>query len=209
MLGLGVVCIFLFNLFVFSLDSLYFLFMFAPYLLNNLLKYTDMTLQEFNHRMFSFNDSLMFYSKSLTSNNDDAKDLLQDTYLKALKNKDKFDPSTNMKAWTHVIMKNTFINNYRKSLRDNTVIDNTQDLYYLNNSQKDSGINPEHEYSYNDILNKLEGLDDDFNIPFLMNIQGYKYKEIAEEMDLPIGTVKSRIFLTRKKLMGQLSEYHN
>ena len=79
-----------------------------------------MTLHEFSHRMLGLQDSLQYYAYSLTANNNDADDLLQDTFFKVLSNKEKFDPATNMKAWAYTIMKNTFINNYRKAKRANT-----------------------------------------------------------------------------------------
>jgi len=168
-----------------------------------------MTLQEFNHRMISLQDNLQYYAFSLTSNGDDAKDLLQDTFFKALSNKDKFDPSTNMKAWAYTIMKNTFINNYRKAKRANTVIDDSQDLYYINSNQKDHSINPDSHYNHGEIMKTIRELDDEQRIPFERHIEGYKYKEIADELNLPIGTVKSRIFLTRKKLAEKLDDYKN
>ena len=168
-----------------------------------------MTLHEFNHRMLGLQNSLQYYAYSLTSNNDDADDLLQDTFFKALSNKEKFDPSTNMKAWTYTIMRNTFINNYRKAKRSNTIIDDSQDLYYINSNQKHLSINPDSHYNHGEIMKAIRELADDQRIPFEKHIEGFKYKEIAEEMNLPIGTVKSRIFLTRKKLSDKLREYQN
>lgn len=168
-----------------------------------------MTLQEFNHRMISLNENLQFYALSLTANQDDADDLLQDTYLKAISNRDKFDPSTNMKAWTYTIMRNTFINNYRKSRRVNTVMDDSQEMYYVNSNQKDVSIDPEASYNQAEIMKAICSLDYEQRIPFERHLAGYKYKEIADEMQLPIGTVKSRIFLTRQKLAEQLKDFRN
>lgn len=168
-----------------------------------------MTLKEFNHRIISLQDSLQYYAYSLTTSTDDAKDLLQETFFKAVSNKDKFDPATNMKAWAYTIMKNTFINNYRKMKRSNTVIDDSQDLYYINNNQKQHSIDPDSHYNHGEIMKAIRELDEDQRIPFERHIEGYKYKEIAEEMKLPIGTVKSRIFLTRKKLSEKLKDYKN
>jgi RNA polymerase sigma-70 factor (ECF subfamily) len=183
--------------------------MFALYLLNTLSNLDDMTLQEFNHRMIGANQSLTNYSLSLTSNKDDANDLLQDTYLKVLTNKDKFDPSTNMKAWTHVIMKNTFINNYRKSRRENNLHDYTDDSYYINQGQTNHSYNHEYDYDSGKIMEHVKGMDNDQSSVFIMNMKGYKYKEIAEKMNLPIGTVKSRIFLTRRKIAERFKDYSN
>ncbi len=168
-----------------------------------------MTHQEFKFKITSIEDSLTGYSKSLTKNNEDAKDLLQETYLKALLNKDKFDPSTNIKAWTYVIMKNIFINSYRKAKRQNMFIDNTDDQYHINSHHSSYSTSPEYEYEHNEIMSKIKQIDKDQHSVFLMNLEGYKYKEIAENMDLPIGTVKSRIFLTRKKIINKFKEYQN
>lgn len=168
-----------------------------------------MTLHEFNHRIIGLQENLQYYAYSLTSNGDDANDLLQDTFFKALSNKDKFDPSTNMKAWAYTIMKNTFINNYRKAKRANTIMDDSQDLYYINCNQKNKSIDPNSHFNHGELLKTINGLDDVQRIPFEMHIEGFKYREIAEELELPIGTVKSRIFLTRKKLAEMLKEYQN
>ena len=95
-----------------------------------------MTAVEFNHQLTSLEDALERFAMSLTTNRDDAKDLVQETYLKALSSKDKFIEFTNFEAWAYTIMKNTFINNYRKAVRQNTIVDTTKDLYYLNNSKE-------------------------------------------------------------------------
>ncbi|MFW5645112.1 MAG: sigma-70 family RNA polymerase sigma factor [Bacteroidota bacterium] len=166
-----------------------------------------MTAMEFNNELINMEDSLERFALSLTSDRDEAKDLLQETYLKALTYRDKFQEFTNLKAWAYTIMKNTFINNYRKSVRENTTVDNTKDLYYLNNSKESHLIKPDSEYSYKEINKAIEALDDEFKVPFKLHTEGFKYKEIAEKLDLKIGTVKSRIFFTRKKLMESLKDY--
>lgn len=166
-----------------------------------------MTAMEFNNELINMEDSLERFALSLTSNREEAKDLLQETYLKALTYRDKFQEFTNLKAWAYTIMKNTFINNYRKAVRENTTVDNTKDLYYLNNSKESQLIRPDSEFSYKEINKAIDALDDDFKIPFKMHTEGFKYKEIADKLDLKIGTVKSRIFFTRKKLMDSLKDY--
>ncbi len=166
-----------------------------------------MTAMEFNNELINMEDSLERFALSLTSDRDEAKDLLQETYLKALTYRDKFQEFTNLKAWAYTIMKNTFINNYRKAVRENTTVDNTKDLYYLNNSKESHLIKPDSEYSYKEISKAIEALDDEFKVPFKMHTEGFKYKEIADKLDLKIGTVKSRIFFTRKKLMESLKDY--
>lgn len=166
-----------------------------------------MTAMEFNNNLISLEDSLERFALSLTSNREEAKDLLQETYVKALTYRDKFEEFTNMKAWTYTIMKNTFINNYRKSKRENTTLDNTKDLFLLNITKESPLMNPDSEYSLKELTRAVNSLDDDFRVPFIMHTKGYKYKEIAEKLNLKIGTVKSRIFFTRKKLMESLPEY--
>ncbi len=166
-----------------------------------------MTTLEFNTKLISLEDNLERFALSLTSNREEAKDLLQETYLKALTYSDKFVEFTNLKAWAYTIMKNTFINNYRKSVRENTTVDNTKDLFLLNNYRESQLVRPDSEYAYKEINKAVDALEDEFKIPFRMHTEGYKYKEIAETLGLKIGTVKSRIFFTRKKLMEALQDY--
>lgn len=168
-----------------------------------------MTAIEFNHKLTSLQDNLHYFAMTLTSNSEEAKDLVQDTYVKALTNRDKFEDNTNLKAWTFTIMKNTFINNYRRSLRTNAIIDTTEDLYFIN-LPREAGIpSPESTLSHKDIKKRVDALDDDQRIPFEMHTQGYKYKEIAETLQISIGTVKSRIFFGRRKLMDNLKGFHS
>jgi len=104
-------------------------------------------------------------------------------------------------------MKNTFINNYRRRVKENIIIDNTQDLYYINQPSDKGYISPESSYSVEEIEMTIESLRDEFKVPFRLYLDGYKYKEIADELGLKIGTVKSRIFFTRQRLMQVLKDY--
>jgi RNA polymerase sigma-70 factor (ECF subfamily) len=167
-----------------------------------------MTAIEFNYQLTGLSDNLEKFALSLTSDIDDAKDLLQETFLKAISYRDKYSDNTNLKAWTYTIMKNTFINNYRKAVKANTTFDNTKDLYYLNGNEDSGFDNPDVSYSTKEIEKKIELLEDEYKIPFRMHVQGFKYKEIANNLNLKIGTVKSRIFFARKKLMGALNDYN-
>jgi RNA polymerase sigma-70 factor (ECF subfamily) len=103
-------------------------------------------------------------------------------------------------------MKNIFINNYRRAAKTRTIIDGTKDLYYVNLPQVSSGRVAEAKMNEKEIYKAVEELEDEFRIPFEMYFEGYKYKEISEHLNLPIGTVKSRIFLARKQLMHQLAD---
>ncbi|MDE6294491.1 MAG: sigma-70 family RNA polymerase sigma factor, partial [Muribaculaceae bacterium] len=109
--------------------------------------------------------------------------------------------------WIFTIMRNIFINNYRQSVRQATVVDKTEDLYLLNVSQ-DSGLNtPEGSYAVREISEAVNAFSDEYRIPFNMYVAGYKYHEIADKLGLPLGTIKSRIFFARKKLRSQLGDY--
>ena len=168
-----------------------------------------MATKEFETKLMSLQANLLNFAYMLTSNRDNAYDLLQDTTLKALDNESKYVDNTNFKGWVFTIMRNIFINNYRRVSRSATVVDQTEDLYHLNLSQ-DSGLEtPEGSYSAGEITAAINAFSDDYRIPFSMHVAGYKYSEIAERMGLPLGTVKSRIFFARKKLQDQFSDYRS
>ncbi len=166
-----------------------------------------MTIMEFNGRLIGLEVPLTRFALKLTTNRDDAEDLLQDTFLKAITYRNNFEESTNLKAWTYTIMKNTFINNYRKNARQNTVFDNTKDLYFLSRNCDTSNVEPDSIFREKEINGIIEQLNNELKIPFRMYIQGFKYKEIADILGLKIGTVKSRIFFSRKKLTEMLEDY--
>lgn len=168
-----------------------------------------MTAVEFNYQLVNLEDNLERFALSLTSDRNQAKDLLQETYLRALTYREQFTDNSNLKAWTFTIMKNTFINNYRKSKKENTTIDSTKDLYYLNKPEDSGFSKPDAHISLEEINKNIDALEDEFRIPFQMHTSGYKYKEIADALNLKIGTVKSRIFFSRKKLMENLKEYQS
>jgi RNA polymerase sigma-70 factor (ECF subfamily) len=166
-----------------------------------------MTAVEFQHKLVSLESNLERFAYSLTLNREDAKDLLQETFLKALTYRDKFTHNDNFKAWAYTIMKNTFINNYRRNIRQNTHRDQTKEGYFLNQPKAMGFDDPDSAFSTKELTRNVEQLDDEFRIPFKMHHEGFKYKEIADELNLNIGTVKSRIFFSRKKLMERLQDY--
>ena len=150
---------------------------------------------------------MLNFAYMLTSNRDDAYDLLQDTTLKVLDNEDKYTDNTNFKGWVFTIMRNIFINNYRRASRAATIVDTTDNLYHLNLSQ-DSGLeSPEGSFGAKEITAAINEFSDEYRIPFSMHMAGYKYNEIAEKMNLPLGTVKSRIFQARRRLQTRFSDY--
>lgn len=162
---------------------------------------------KFQQSLMALQSNMLNFAYMLTSNRDDAYDLLQDTTLKALDNEEKYAEGTNFKGWVFTIMRNIFINNYRRGVRAATVVDTTDNLYHLNLSQ-DSGIeSPEDSYGATEISAAIAEFPEEYRIPFSMHVAGYKYNEIADHIGLPLGTVKSRIFTARKKLQERFSDY--
>lgn len=161
----------------------------------------------FERDLVSVQSDLLHFAFKLTSDADDAYDLMQETSLKALDNREKYTPETNFKGWLYTIMKNIFINSYRKATRDNTFIDKTDNSYHINLGA-DCGFEfTESAYDLKEIHRAVHKLPKEYRIPFAMHISGFKYKEIALKLGLPIGTVKSRIFFTRQKLQNELKDF--
>ncbi len=166
-----------------------------------------MAPESFQTKLMSLQSNMLNFAYMLTSNRDDAYDLLQDTTLKALDNSEKYVENTNFKGWVFTIMRNIFINNYRRVSRTATVIDQTDDLFHLNMSQ-DSGIeSPEGSFGAQEITDAINQFPDKYRVPFTMHVAGYKYNEIADEMGLPLGTIKSRIFFARQQLQERFADY--
>ena len=166
-----------------------------------------MKSSEFQTKLMALQSNMLNFAMMLTSNRDNAYDLLQDTTLKVLDNADKYAENTNFKGWVFTIMRNIFINNYRRVSRQATVVDQTEDLYHLNLSQ-DSGLEtPEGSFGANEITAAINEFPEEYRIPFSMHVAGYKYNEIAEKMNLPLGTIKSRIFFARKRLQVRFADY--
>lgn len=166
-----------------------------------------MNQSQFTCELLELKNKLYYYAISLTSAPDQADDLLQDTLLKVLIFRDKFREDTNFKAWVYTIMKNTFINDYRRNVKTRNIFDNSNHDFFTMLSKDEVYPAPDSLYITYEIHKTIDALKDEFRIPFNLFLEGYRYKEIAEQLDLPLGTVKSRIFFTRKKLLRSLSEH--
>ena len=166
-----------------------------------------MSALTFNDRLLKMSDVLEYFALSLTKNREDAQDLLQETMVKAIRYQDKYQPNTNMKAWLHTIMKNTFINQYRKMKRANTVITTQDNVDVLDFVPAATEYTPESVRATKEINKVIDALDDNTRVPFTMHLKGFKYKEIAEHLNIPIGTVKNRIHIARKQLKEKLRTY--
>ena len=162
----------------------------------------------FNHRVKDQYNPLRNFALRLTRNIEDAIDLTQETMLKAFVNKEKFRDGTNLKAWLHTIMKNIFINNYRRMINGQVVSDDTENQYYLNSYPHYSGNLGERKIMMDDINEAIQSLSENLRVPFLMAFEGYKYEEIATHLSVPLGTVKIRIHNARKKLKNRLRDYN-
>ncbi|MCI5081103.1 MAG: RNA polymerase sigma factor [Saprospiraceae bacterium] len=164
---------------------------------------------EFYNRFDKMAALLHSFAYTLTKNVEDAKDLYQETAFRAMTNREKFRPGTNFKAWLFTIMKNIFINNYRKKTKANTIMDSTDNMYYINSGSVSISNGAESSIMMQELTKMIAELDDSIKIPFLMHYQGYKYQEIADHLDLPLGTVKSRIFFARKELKSMIGKRYS
>jgi RNA polymerase sigma factor (sigma-70 family) len=164
-----------------------------------------MTAIEFNSQVTGLYKTLELFTRRFTNDHDEALDLVQETVLKAFKYRDKYTHNTNLKAWLFTIMRNTFINNYRKASKMKSTIDTDQELYYLSVEDKSNFATPDQKLQYKEIENSIKKVKKDFRVPFEMHVQGYKYNEIADKLGIPLGTVKTRIFYARKEIQKHLN----
>lgn len=162
-----------------------------------------MTATDFNYLVSRHTDFLRPYAISLTNDHEDAKDLYQETMLRALMNKDKYEFGTNLKAWLYTIMRNIFINNYRRNKKFSKVENETASEFYINESRTVSNSGWQH-LRMREIKTAIDKLPNVFRLSFELYYTGYKYQEISELLNEPLGTVKSRIHFARKMLVAQL-----
>ena len=162
---------------------------------------------EFDALVVQQSDSLKSYAKNFTRDHDDANDLVQDTLLKAVTYFKNFREGTNLKGWLYTIMKNTFINNYRRVVKTNALITQEEDItnsHLVVSATRNGG---ENKFIMDDIKKALSRLSDEYYVPFTMYFEGYKYNEISEYLNIPIGTVKTRIHVARKTMKKTLDTY--
>jgi RNA polymerase sigma-70 factor (ECF subfamily) len=166
-----------------------------------------MSVIEF-HQMFQGNtDFLKPFAIKLTRDPEAAKDLYQETLYRALANYTKYNEGTNIKAWLFTIMRNIFINDYRRKTRQQTVFDNSPGDFLLNNRQTTVINEAEGVLKQKEINKAIHNLPAIFRTPFLLYLDGHRYHEIAAALNEPLGTIKSRIHFARKLLKEQISQY--
>lgn len=166
-----------------------------------------MSALEFDQTLIRNSDYLKPFAMTLTRDMESAKDLIQETLFRALANREKYNDGTNIKAWLYTIMRNIFINNYRRSAKQNTIFDNTPNDYLLDYNQFTTANDAEANLSLKEVKEAIHELPEIFKNPFQMYFDGYKYYEIADVLGEPLGTIKSRIHFARKLLKEQLARY--
>ena len=166
-----------------------------------------MSTLEFNHLLLSNSDYLKPFAITLTRDTETAKDLLQETMYRALANKEKYNFGTNIRAWLYTIMRNIFINDYRRKAKQNTVFDSTPNEFLLNYNQSTVANKAEINLEIKDIQAAVYQLPEIFRNPFMLYFEGYKYHEIAILLTEPLGTIKSRIHFARKLLKEQITRH--
>ncbi len=166
-----------------------------------------MSAAEFNQLLLGNADPLRPFAVSLTHDQEIAKDLFQETLYRALTNQDKYSIGTNIKAWLFTIMRNIFINDYRRKSRQRTIFDNGTNEIVINSGKIIVSNVGEISLQLNEIHKAIYQLPQIFKIPFLLYFEGYRYHEISESLNEPLGTIKSRIHFARKQLKEQINRY--
>jgi RNA polymerase sigma-70 factor (ECF subfamily) len=166
-----------------------------------------MSTVEFNQMLVNNAEFLKPFAITLTRDNEAAKDLFQETLYRALANKDKYSVGTNIKAWLYTIMRNIFINNYRRKVKQNTIFDSTPNEFLINQNQGVIANTAESNLRLKDIQEAIHNLPQIFRNPFLLYFDGFKYHEIADMLGEPLGTIKSRIHFARKLLKTQIQRH--
>lgn len=162
---------------------------------------------EFTQGILAIQPDLHRFAYKLTSNRDSANDLVQDCMLHALDNSEKFTYAKNLKGWMYTLMRNIFVNNYRRSVREMNLMDDNYSINQQNLIEDVEGDRFEFAYDMKQLYRVIHSIPEDMKVPFQMFVAGFKYREIAEKLGLPMGTVKSRLFFIRKRLKEELKDF--
>ena len=166
-----------------------------------------MSQTEFSEAVAKLQPTLRMFTHRFTYDKEESQDLVQDTLLRALTYRDKFRSDVNLKGWLFTIMRNTYINRYRKSKREQTFTDPAHKSYALHVEDEHTFNRPQESMEFQEIWQNMNSIREELLIPFRMHTTGYKYEEIAQQLNLPIGTVKNRIFHARKEIQKKLAGY--
>ncbi|MBP9213256.1 MAG: RNA polymerase sigma factor [Chitinophagaceae bacterium] len=166
-----------------------------------------MSIVNFDQMLLNNTEFLKPFAITLTRDQEQAKDLMQETLYRALANKEKYNVGTNVKAWLYTIMRNIFINNYRRRSKQQTIFDSTPDDFLLNLSQGAVANDAVATLNMKEVQEAIDQLPEIFKTPFLLYFDGFKYNEIADMLTEPLGTIKSRIHFARKLLKTQINRH--
>ena len=166
-----------------------------------------MSTAEFSLLLTENADFLKPFAINLTKDHETAKDLFQETLYRALSNKDKYNVGTNIKAWLYTIMRNIFINDYRKKAKQSVVLDNSPNDFLIDQTRTKVLNDGVTNLNLREVKQLIYDLPELFRTPFNLYFEWYKYNEIAEELNEPLGTIKSRIHFARKILKQKIQRY--
>ena len=166
-----------------------------------------MNKQDFTQGIIAMEQDLHRFAYKLTANRDSANDLVQDSVLQALDNQEKFTHAKNLKGWMYTIMRNIFVNNYRRAMREMNIIDDNYSIHQQSLIEDEDSDRFEFAYDMKQLNRIVHAIPEDMKVPFQMFVAGFKYREIAEKLGLPMGTVKSRLFFIRKRLKEELKDF--
>ncbi|MDR1938162.1 MAG: RNA polymerase sigma factor [Tannerellaceae bacterium] len=163
-----------------------------------------MNALQFQKNLLSIQENMRNFALLLTSNQDDAADLLQETALKVLDNKDKFIDNVNFKGWVLTVMRNIFINDYHRIVREQIMIEPNSGFDGLNVIDETGIEHADYTIQLQEMNRAVNKLNHDLKKPFNLYVKGYSYAEISRKLGIPLGTVKSRIFFARRELQKEL-----
>lgn len=166
-----------------------------------------MITNSFNYQINDHKSALKSFALNFTKNIDDADDLVQETLLKAIRYSKLYVEGTNLKGWLYTIMRNTFINEYRRMAKQRSIIDTNEEINSVQLYSSATHNQANNKFIGDDVNNALSKLSAEYYTPFIKYFEGYKYHEIAEMLNIPIGTVKTRIHVARQSLKASLKIY--
>lgn len=162
---------------------------------------------DFTQGILAMEQDLHRFAYKLTADRESANDLVQDCLLHALDNREKFTYSKNLKGWMYTLMRNIFVNNYRRTVREMNLIDDSYSINQQHLIEDEDADRFEFAYDMKQLYRVIHSIPEEMKVPFQMFVAGFKYREIAEKLGLPMGTVKSRLFFIRKRLKEELKDF--
>ena len=177
-------------------------------LLRKIVQFNKMLRKDFTEALKRLNRGLNQYALKLTKDHTDASDLYQEMVFKAFKSLHQFKDDTNLRAWLMTIMRNIFINDYRRKRKRPIYQDGSDNNFLIDQSSVSVENEGSSKIAYEDLSYLVDQLDKTLSVPFLLAFEGYKYDEIADELNVPLGTIKSRIFMARKKLKQNFKRHY-